>query len=170
MSDLSGLAAREAMAERRPVHTVGIDPGTRCGWAVLDASGARVASGTWGLRSKRDEGGGMRYLRARCALLDLLGAFNVRAVFYEEVRRHAGTSAAHVYGGIAAMVTAVCEERRVPYAAIPVGTVKKAATGKGNASKAMMKKAALERWGVECEHDDEADALWIAEAGRAQIG
>jgi hypothetical protein len=51
---------------------LGIDPGTSCGWALLDASGQRVGSGAWDLRPHRHEGGGMRYLRARRYLLEVL--------------------------------------------------------------------------------------------------
>jgi Holliday junction resolvasome RuvABC endonuclease subunit len=44
---------------------------------------------------------------------------------------------------------------------VPVGTIKKAATGKGNASKADMI-AAAKRAGCFTEDDNEADAFWIA--------
>ena len=149
---------------------IGIDPGTACGWAILDSSGGRIASGTWDLRPRRHEGGGMRYLRVRQYVEALLSTpVGVRALAYEEVRRHAGTDAAHVYGGIVAMIAAVCEERKVPYMAIPVGTVKRHATGKGNAPKEMMVSAASEHWACEPCDDNEADALWIASALRAEL-
>jgi Holliday junction resolvasome RuvABC endonuclease subunit len=152
---------------------VGIDPATSCGWAVLDrATGARVGSGCWDLSSRRHEGGGMRYLRARAHLVELLDAHPIEAVGYEEVARHAGVSAAHVYGGIVAMVSSVCEERRIAYAGQPVGSVKKLATGKGNAGKEAMVEAALAKWpGLRPDvSDDEADALWVAEALRVSLG
>ena len=51
----------------------------------------------------------------------------------------------------------------MPFKAIPVGTVKKVATGKGNAGKEMMRDAAEKRWQIEFTGgDDEADALFIA--------
>lgn len=145
---------------------IGIDPGTNCGWAVLNAEGGRLASGVWDLKSKRHEGGGMRYVRMRRYLNALLEAFDVEAVLYEEVRSHKGSDAAQVYGGIIAMLAAVCEERPTPYAAIPVGTVKKVATGKSNASKAAMINAAKSRWPGAGDDDNECDALWIAETWR----
>lgn len=151
------------------MNVLGIDPGTACGWALLDSKGARIASGTWDLKPRRHEGGGMRYLRVRRLVEDVIGTPNgVLAVGYEEVRRHAGTDAAHVYGGIVAMIAAVCEERKTPYMAIPVGTVKRAATGKGNADKIAMIEAARKRWVCEPVDDNEADALWIAECTRAE--
>lgn len=144
--------------------TLGIDPGTKCGWAVLDAAGDRIASGVLDLRSRRHEGGGMRFVRARRKLAEVIEAYPPSAVIYEEIRRHAGTTAAHVYGGIVAVLSALCEELSLPYQGIPVGTVKKYATGKGNASKDMMMQAARSKWPeVPAKMDDnEADALWIA--------
>jgi len=64
-------------------------------------------------------------------------------------------------------MTALCEERETPYMGIPVGTVKKLATGKGNANKAAMVAAAARRWALaDAVDDNEADALWVAETWR----
>lgn len=139
---------------------IGIDPGTSCGWAVLQ-DGKRLASGTWDLKPRRHEGGGMRYVRLRLYLLELLDAHPRAVLGYEEVRRHMGVDAAHVYGGIIATIAAVCEGRAVPYQGVPVGQIKVTATGKGNASKEAMVAAAVARWGP-VDDDNEADALWIA--------
>ena len=153
------------------MNILGIDPGTNCGWALLDPKGARIMSGTWDLKPRRHEGGGMRYLRVRRLLAEILATpAGVMAVGYEEVRRHAGTDAAHVYGGIVAVISSVCEERCVPYMAIPVGTVKKTATGRGNADKLAMIEAAMGKWALATITDDnEADALWIAECTRSEV-
>jgi hypothetical protein len=67
----------------------------------------------------------MRYLRFTNWLteIDRLSG-PVAAIWFEEVRRHAGTDAAHVYGGLMATLTAWAELRGVPYAGVPVGTIK----------------------------------------------
>jgi len=149
---------------------IGIDPGTKCGWAVLADDGTRIASGVWDMSSGRHEGGGMRYLRARRLMWELLNSrLGDVVVAYEEVARHRGVAAAHVYGGIVAQVTAVCEERDVAYSGRPVGSVKKHATGKGNANKPAMIAAAVDRWGFTLIDDNEADALWIADHLRAEM-
>jgi crossover junction endodeoxyribonuclease RuvC len=150
------------------VVVIGIDPGTMCGWAVVRGE-QRLASGVWDLQPRRHEGGGMRYLRVRQYLGQLLEGMAVPVggdvvVAYEEVRRHMSTDAAHVYGGIIATIASVCEEREVPYRAIPVGTIKRAATGKGNASKQEMIEAFFTATGWEPVGDDEADAYWCAVA------
>lgn len=153
---------------------IGIDPGTRCGWAVR-YSESRWDSGTWDLRPRRFEGAGMRFLRARRQVREMLAGLAGQAqamLAVEEVRRHLGVDAAHVFGGILAVVQEECEVALVPYQGIPVGTVKRVATGKGNASKAEMIAAANARWGLSLgpKDENEADARWIAEAAAQALG
>ena len=110
----------------------------------------------------------MRYVRFRRQAEEahsLLGPFD--AVYFEEVRRHTGTDAAHVYGGLLATLTAWCEETHIPYQGVPVGAIKRHATGKGNADKATMIAAAVNR-GWNPADDNEADALWILDWARKQ--
>lgn len=152
------------------MRVLGLDPGTRCGWAYR-AGDRLVGSGVWDLSGSRHEGGGMRFRRLSVALKEVLHALGEPDVLvYELVRRHLGTDAAHIYGGIIAVVTELCEARGINYYGIPVGTVKKLATGKGNASKDQMRAAAAERWsGGVIIDDNHADALWIAEAGLQEL-
>jgi Holliday junction resolvasome RuvABC endonuclease subunit len=136
-----------------------LDLGTTTGWATRDRNG--ITSGTVTFKPSRYEGGGMRFLRFRRWLDEFLSLEPTEAVLFEEVRRHAGTDAAHVYGGFLAHLTAWCEEQRVPYVGIPVGSIKRAATGKGNADKAAMI-AAIRALGYAPIDDNEADAIAIA--------
>ncbi len=89
------------------------------------------------------------------------------AVYFEEVRRHVGTDAAHLYGGFLATLTAWREQRGVAYEGVPVGTIKRHVTGKGNADKAAVMAAVRARGFVPAD-DNEADAiatlLWAIEA------
>jgi Holliday junction resolvasome RuvABC endonuclease subunit len=103
----------------------------------------------------------MRYLRFTNWLteLDRLSG-PIGAIYYEEVRCHAGTDAAHVYGGLMASLTSWGELRGVPYQGVPVGTIKKHASGKGNAPKQAMIDAARQR-GFNPADDNEADAIAI---------
>jgi Holliday junction resolvasome RuvABC endonuclease subunit len=104
----------------------------------------------------------MRFVRLEGYLAELHKVTALGRVYFEEVRRHLGTDAAHVYGGCLATVTAFCERRGIPYAGIPVGTVKKAATGKGNADKGAVLAAARARWPDQDIADhNQADALWV---------
>ncbi len=69
-------------------------------------------------------------------------------------------TASHIYGGFLATLTAWCEHHQIPYEGIPVGIIKKATTGKGNASKEEMIKAVCAK-GHTPKDDNEADALAI---------
>ena len=150
---------------------IGIDPGTSCGWAVNH--NGNWTSGVWDLKPRRHEGGGMRYVRMANYLSRLWAAYPGEKfrLFYEEVRGHKGTDAAHIYGGIIAMIGDFCETKEIPYMGIPVGTIKKAATGKGNSGKPAMIAAGEAKWpGHIFESDDEADARWIVFTGMIEIG
>jgi len=136
-----------------------LDLGTLMGFAMTTESGS-IMSGTMSYKfDARYEGGGMRYIRFTKWLKEM-EEFDFDLVTFEEVRRHAGTSAAHVYGGFLAVLTEWCEQNKTPYCGYPVGTIKKFATGKGNAGKEAMIEAARS-WGFEPVDDNEADALAI---------
>ena len=137
-----------------------LDLGTTTGWALRNAD-RLITSGTVSFRPRRFDGGGMRYLRFTNWLteIDRLSG-PIAAIWFEEVRRHAATDAAHVYGGLMATLTAWAELRGVPYQGVPVGTIKRHATGKGNADKATMMAAARAR-GFAPADDNEADAIAI---------
>ena len=107
----------------------------------------------------------MRYLR----LQHWLNETKPDLVVYEEVRAHKGATAAQVYGGIIGVIGAFCESRDIPYTAIPVGTIKKHATGKGNSNKAAMIDAAKAKWGDTVTAHDQADALWILDCHLAMM-
>lgn len=134
-----------------------LDLGTITGWALRSPNGL-ISTGVQSFRPGRFDGAGMRYLRFKRWLTELKGPDGFSAVYFEEVRRHMGVDAAHCYGGFMAVLTAWCEHHEIPYAGIPVGTIKRAATGKGNADKPAMIAAAVRR-GYQPEDDNEADAI-----------
>jgi hypothetical protein len=137
-----------------------LDLGTTTGWAMQLAGGA-IESGTTSFRTSRFDGGGMRYLRFRSWLESLdTNVAGIEAIYFEEVRRHAGTDAAHLYGGFLATLTAWCEQNGIPYEGVPVGTIKRYVTGKGNADKAAVIDAVRAR-GFSPADDNEADAIAI---------
>jgi Holliday junction resolvasome RuvABC endonuclease subunit len=142
----------------RSLIVLALDLGTITGWALRTLDG-QIAHGFVSFRPQRFEGGGMRYLRFKRWLTELKSMANdIHAVYFEEVRRHAGVDAAHVYGGLMATLTTWCEHHNIPYQGVPVGTIKKHATGKGNASKDEVI-AAMRTIGHPVTDDNEADAL-----------
>src|SRR5688500_4150672 len=104
-----------------PAPTIlALDLGTTTGWALRARDGL-ITSGTVSFRPSRYDGGGTRYVRFH-AWLDQLAddAGAIAAIHYEEVRSHAGTDAAHIYGGLLATLTAWAEQRSIPYQGAPV--------------------------------------------------
>jgi len=137
-----------------------LDLGTTTGWAMRLPDGT-IVSGTMAFRPGRYEGGGMRYLRFRSWLEEMhRQAPTLSAVYFEEVRRHVGTDAAHIYGGFLAHLAAWCEQKRLPYQGVPVGVIKRHVAGKGNADKQAMI-AAITSKGYRVADDNEADAIAI---------
>jgi hypothetical protein len=150
------------------MNILALDLGSTTGWALL--TGDAVHSGISVFKNGRFEGGGMRFLRFRRWLVDVRASAvgeEIGAVYFEEVRRHMGVDAAHIYGGMLAILTSWCELHSIPYSGVPVGTIKKHATGKGNASKEeMIAWAQGKGWAP--GDDNEADALAILDWGRKQ--
>jgi len=140
------------------VSILALDLATKTGWAVKSDTGI-ITSGVCVFNSRRFEGGGMRYLRFSKWLEDTLQTLEkIDVIYFEEVRRHVATDAAHVYGGLVAVVTAFAEHHKIPYQGVPVGTIKKHVTGKGNASKEKVIEA-VKALGHDPQDDNEADAL-----------
>jgi crossover junction endodeoxyribonuclease RuvC len=132
------------------------DLGTNTGYAI-GGFGSDI-SGTANLQPSRFDSGGMRFIKFRQHLNDLLKSGKPDRVVYEEVRRHVGTTAAHVYGGLLAILQQWCIDNGVEYEGIPVGTIKKYATGKGNGGK-MEVMDAVRAWGYNPKTSDQADAI-----------
>lgn len=145
------------MTNPKPI-LLSLDLGTSTGWAICNEYG-RIVSGTASFKPRRFEGGGMRYLRFERWLNETRNVSGrIDAVYFEEVRRHIGVDAAHAYGGFLAQLTAWCEHHSIPYEGVPVGTIKRFITRKGNASKDQVI-AAVQALGHKPEDDNEADAL-----------
>src|SRR4029453_8396067 len=134
-----------------------LDLGQKTGWAVRNADGA-TARGTGEFKPGRFEGGGMVYLRFRAWLQEVdETAGGIGAVYFEEVRFHRGVTAAHAYGGFLAHLTAWAEMFKIPYRGVPVGTIKRHVTGRGNADKEAVV-AAVRALGFDPVDDNEAHA------------
>lgn len=145
-----------------------LDLGIKTGWALHKPDG-KIISGTTQFKTNRFEGGGMRYLKFKQWLTELKNKYGqFDEVHFEEVRMHRGkgkngrvtfnVDAAHAYGGFVATLTAWCEHYQTPYAAMPVGKIKKHITGKGNANKQAVIKAVKAK-GFNPVDDNEADAI-----------
>jgi Holliday junction resolvasome RuvABC endonuclease subunit len=114
-------------------------------------------------------------------------------VVYEEVRvtppekltRYNATlilaraaTSAELIGAYKTTVCTWCEEHNVPCTGFPIGTIKKRATGRGNANKEEMIRAANETFGLglavegyeSTGVDNIADAIWVCLLGMENYG
>lgn len=148
------------------MNILAIDIGTTTGWARSSRAGT-IASGSQSFAPKRMEMVGQRWLKFRAFLNEqrVVGG-EIHAVYYEDVKQHAGTLAAHVYGGFLACLEMWCAANNVPLRPVGVGVVKKHWTGKGNATKEQMEDAARAK-GFRPKDNNEADALAILSLARS---
>jgi Holliday junction resolvasome RuvABC endonuclease subunit len=92
----------------------------------------------------------------------------VQLVVIEDLPTHA--KAAGITGMVHGVVRAYLLTQMVPYALVTPATLKKYATGRGNAGKPEMAVAAYKRLGRELGDDNQVDALWLREAGLDHLG
>jgi Holliday junction resolvasome RuvABC endonuclease subunit len=81
----------------------------------------------------------------------------------EDLPTHA--HGAGITGMVHGAVRAALNDLGVPYVTVPPASLKKYATGKGNADKTAMAIAALKRFGLEFADDNCCDAYWLRAMG-----
>ena len=136
------------------MNILSLDIATKTGFKTKNASG------TWDLKSKRDESGGMRLLRFRSKLIEIMGIEKIDIVVYERVAGfHKG--AIIVASELVGVLKSFCEDHKLEYKAYSAGEIKKFATGKGNANKEKMIEACIEKYGITPIDDNEADAIHL---------
>lgn len=131
-----------------------LDVATHCGWCT------ETAHGVWDFSIKRDESSGMRLLRFKSKLKEVVELEKINLITFER------TSGFHkaaliVQAELHGVLKIFCEELKIDYRAFSAKEIKQYATGKGNAGKPAMIKAAQEKLGYLGNDDNTADALWI---------
>ena len=137
------------------------DLGTKTGWASV-SSGSILSGMTDMKKEAKRRGFGCMFRAYQCWLLDTFLLHKPDIVRYEDVKRHMGTRAAHVYGAWKAILEIECDKHGVKLEGYGVGTIKKSATGNGRASKEEMIDAASKLVSHSITDDNEADAICIA--------
>lgn len=152
------------------MNILALDLGAQMGWAVARRDGS-IHSGSESFAPKKHGGHGFRFL----AFVQFLAQTkidhgDIHAIYYEDVKRHAGTLAAHAFGGFLAMLQAWCARNGgIPMYGLGVGTIKKNWTGNGSAKKGLMIESARQR-GFSPIDDNHADALAILAIACEQEG
>lgn len=148
------------------MRILGIDCGTKTGWAYCDDS--FTISGVIDFTLKRGESSGMKFLRFHGWLREMLVKHRPALVVYE-LPHHRGGYATQSLNTMCGLVMMGCAKREIEYVGVHSATLKKHATGSGRASKEDMLKAARTQFGEDVKTDDEADALFLMNWGLIEI-
>jgi len=148
------------------VKILAIDPATKCGFAHSDGP-----SGVWILKVRPDESGGMRWFRLQGKLNQIKQSTGVDLVVYEASRNLRHGAAIRVHEGLKSTIELWCTNNECEYRGYSPGEVKKHATGKGNASKEDMVRAAQRKWpSLIIIDDNHADALLLLDLAKDDLG
>jgi Holliday junction resolvasome RuvABC endonuclease subunit len=138
-----------------------LDPATHCGYAINCE-----LYGVWDLTPKRDESAGMRLIRFRAKLTEIIQSEHINLVAFERPGgRHVG--AVIVQSELQGQIKIICEDHKIQYRGYSSQEIKKFATGKGNCGKPAMIDAAQKKLGYMGKNDNEADALWLLELAQS---
>ncbi len=139
-----------------------IDQASNCGWAI-----SKDIFGCWDLTTRKDESSGMKMIRFRSKLKEIVQAEGIELIIYERVAGFHKSAIIHA-SKMVAIIETFCEENKIAYAAYSATEIKKFATGKGNANKEAMITAAAKLYAYTGNNDNEADALHILHLAKSQ--
>jgi len=130
-----------------------LDIATTTGWKT------ETASGTWNLKPNRGESEGMRVVRFKSKVREMITMEGITLVSYE---RPAGfhKGALIVASEMVGVLKDLCMEMKIELACYSATEIKKFATGKGNAKKDQMIFSARQL-GYNPIDDNEADAIHL---------
>lgn len=138
---------------------VGIDPS-------LSATGVAIESGAWTIATKASEEGRLAHIYQRLNAT-LATTWGDGLAVLEDLPTHA--HGAGLTGMAQGVIRLACLNTGTPYLTVPAATLKKYATGKGNATKADMRMAWFQRAGEDVRDDNQVDALWLRQIGLALL-
>lgn len=141
-----------------------LDLATRTGWA--HSSGP---SGVQDFSPRRGDSPGMRWLEFASWLNRVLDSVPTDIIAYEQAH-HRGGAPTHVAHALIGQVEAVAAERNIELTNRHTATIKKHATGKGNADKGAVVVAAAAKWpDKKLSDDNECDALWLLDLVQSEL-
>lgn len=135
------------------MNILSLDIATKTGWCT------KTASGVWDFKPKRGESEGMRVVRFKSRVREMITMEQINVIAYE---RPAGIHKASIMvaSEMIGVLKDLCIELGVEVANYAATEIKKFATGKGNAKKPDMI-AAAQALGYTPEDDNEADAIHL---------
>lgn len=145
------------------MKVLALDIASTTGWC-LD----KGIYGTWDFKTRRDESMGMKLIRFRAKLKEVHELENIEIMIYERPAGRHASSVIH-QAKLIAVMEEFCEEKGIEYRAYSAKEIKSFATGKGNAGKPAMIKAAKDKYGYTGSDDNEADAIHLRELFRSEM-
>ena len=149
------------------MNILAIDSAIHTGWAV--GNGKHRESGFVEFAAKRGEDPGMRFVRFRLGVREMIEVYDIDLVIYEQAHYRGGAATELCVG----FVTRIIEEAAragIHYTSVHSGELKKWATNNGRAGKEDMIRRAKELYGFPPKNDDHADALLALAWGRERYG
>ena len=140
-----------------------LDIATHCGWAISNG-----IYGEWDLRPKRDESSGMRLIRFKSKLKEIIETESINLIVFERPGGiHRG--AIIVQSELQGILKEYCEEKKIEYKGYSSMEIKKFATGKGNCKKDLMIEFARKKYNYQGDNDNEADALHLLNLAKKDL-
>lgn len=145
------------------MRILALDIATKTGWAT------NTSSGVWELKPNRGESVGMRVVRFKSKLREIINLEDIELVVYERpAGRH--KNSIMVASEMVGVLMDTCIDLKVNYASYSASEIKKHATGKGNANKDKMVEAAKAKFHTTTIIDDNhADALWLLDMCQSEF-
>lgn len=153
-----------------PQRVYGLDlslTATGVAGATLDEHGA-----SWGVDTVASRKRGVeRLVELRNSILDAVALADLVVIEGFAYGAARGASSLVSLGELGGVVRVALHEAGIPFVDVPPATVKKFATGKGNAPKDQVLVAAVKRTGgFEFASNDQADAFWLMAMGCEALG
>lgn len=135
------------------MNILALDIATKTGWKT------ETSSGVWNLKPNRGESEGMRVVRFKSKVRELIELENIQLISYE---RPSGMHKASIMvaSEMVGVLKDLCIENNINLACYSASEIKKFATGKGNANKDLMIQSAI-ALGFSPADDNEADAIHL---------
>ena len=139
------------------MRVMGIDPS-------LNSTGLALVDGTLTTLKQKPVDGDYRLVKIRLGIIAAISGGNrPDLVVLEDLPRNA--MGAGITGQVQGVIREVLQNNRISYLLVSAATLKKFATGKGNAKKPDMRAAWLKHMGEDNPRDDEVDAAWLRTLG-----
>ena len=156
MAVVKKTPSRKQIREAKNRYSIlALDVAIHCGWAI-----SKEIYGVWDLTPKRDESKGMKLIRFRSKLLEVIESNSISLIVFERTagfHKAALIAQAELHG----VLKLILEDLQIEYRAYSASEIKQFATGKGNSGKPAMVAAAQKLYNYPGKNDNEADALHI---------